>query len=93
MAAPLKPKDAPDLSRFGWEDPFRLNDQLSEDERMMRDSARAHAQEKLAARHARRVPLLVKVSPDLTDEALDEVLEVAHPADLDYLLRAHSDIS
>ena len=50
MAAPLKPKDAPDLSRFGWEDPFRLNDQLSEDERMMRDSARAYAQEKLAPR-------------------------------------------
>ena len=49
MAA-LKPKDAPDLSRFGWEDPFRLNDQLSEDERMMRDSARAYAQEKLAPR-------------------------------------------
>ncbi|MFC0342061.1 acyl-CoA dehydrogenase [Paracoccus niistensis] len=49
MAA-LKPKDAPDLSRFGWEDPFRLNDQLSEDERMMRDSARAYAQERLAPR-------------------------------------------
>ena len=49
MAA-LKPKDAPDLSRFGWEDPFRLNDQLSEDERMMRDSARAYAQERLQPR-------------------------------------------
>lgn len=49
MAA-LKPKDAPDLSRFGWDDPFRLNDQLSEDERMMRDSARAYAQGKLAPR-------------------------------------------
>ncbi len=46
----LKPKDAPDLSRFDWEDPFRLNDQLSEDERMMRDSARAYAQEKLQPR-------------------------------------------
>ena len=49
MAA-LKPKDAPDLSRFGWEDPFRLNEQLSEDERMMRDSARAYAQERLQPR-------------------------------------------
>ena len=49
MAA-LKPKDAPDLSRFSWEDPFRLNDQLSEDERMMRDSARAYAQERLQPR-------------------------------------------
>ncbi len=46
----LKPKDAPDLSRFDWEDAFRMEDQLSEDERMMRDSARAYAQEKLLPR-------------------------------------------
>jgi glutaryl-CoA dehydrogenase len=46
----LKPKDAPDLSRFDWEDAFRMNDQLTEDERMMRDSARAYAQEKLQPR-------------------------------------------
>lgn len=46
----LSPKDAPDLNRFDWEDPFRLNEQLSEDERMMRDSARAYAQEKLQPR-------------------------------------------
>ena len=49
MAA-LKPKDAPDLTAFDWEDPFRLDSQLSEDERMMRDSARAYAQEKLQPR-------------------------------------------
>ena len=30
---------------------------------------------------------------DLVTRILIEVLEVAHPADLDYLLRAHSDIS
>ena len=46
----LKPKDAPDLNRFDWEDPFRLNDQLTEEERMLRDGARAYAQEKLAPR-------------------------------------------
>lgn len=46
----LKPKDAPDLSRFDWEDPFRLNDQLTEEERMLRDAARAYAQEKLQPR-------------------------------------------
>ena len=46
----LSPKDAPDLSRFAWDDPFRLDGQLSEDERMMRDSARAYAQERLAPR-------------------------------------------
>jgi len=46
----LKSKDAPDLGRFDWEDPFRLNDQLSEEERMLRDGARAYAQEKLQPR-------------------------------------------
>ena len=46
----LKAKDAPDLGHFAWEDPFRLNDQLSEDERMVADSARSFAQEKLAPR-------------------------------------------
>ncbi|GHC63571.1 acyl-CoA dehydrogenase [Neogemmobacter tilapiae] len=46
----LKAKDAPDLGRFDWEDPFRLNDQLSEDERMLRDAARAYAQDKLQPR-------------------------------------------
>ena len=46
----LKPKDAPDLNRFDWEDPFRLDDQLSEDERMLRDGARSYAQDRLAPR-------------------------------------------
>ena len=43
-------KDAPDLDRFDWEDPFRLEDQLTEEERMLRDAARAFAQEKLQSR-------------------------------------------
>ncbi|ETA49551.1 acyl-CoA dehydrogenase [Ponticoccus alexandrii] len=46
----LKPKDAPDLGAFTWDDPFRLNDQLSEEERMLAEGARAFAQEKLAPR-------------------------------------------
>ena len=46
----LKAKDAPDLARFDWQDPFRMEDQLTEDERMMRDAARAYAQEKLQPR-------------------------------------------
>jgi len=49
-AAPLKPKDAPDLSRFDWEDALRLEDQLDEDERMLRDAARAFAQDQLQPR-------------------------------------------
>jgi len=46
----LKPKDAPDLGHFDWQDPFRLDDQLSEEERMLRDAARAYAQDKLQPR-------------------------------------------
>lgn len=46
----LKPKDAPDLGRFDWEDAFRMEDQLTEDERMLRDAARAYAQDKLQPR-------------------------------------------
>ncbi len=46
----LKAKDAPDLGRFDWQDPFRLSDQLSEDERMIAESARSYAQEKLQPR-------------------------------------------
>jgi glutaryl-CoA dehydrogenase len=46
----LKAKDAPDLGRFDWTDPFRLSDQLSEDERMVQDSARSFAAEALQPR-------------------------------------------
>ena len=35
---------------FQWEDPFLLEDQLSEDERLVRDTARDYAQEKLLPR-------------------------------------------
>ncbi|WP_026614973.1 acyl-CoA dehydrogenase [Ensifer aridi] len=37
-------------TQFQWDDPFLLEDQLSEDERMIRDTARAYAQEKLQPR-------------------------------------------
>ncbi|MBR9863851.1 MAG: acyl-CoA dehydrogenase [Rhodobacteraceae bacterium] len=46
----LKAKDAPDLNRFNWEDPFALETQLSEEERMLRDAAKAYAQDKLQPR-------------------------------------------
>ncbi len=35
---------------FSWEDPFYLEDQLTEDERMVRDTAKAYAQDKLMSR-------------------------------------------
>ncbi len=44
------PKDEPDLSNFSWDDALLLDDQLTEEERMIRDSARAYAQEKLQPR-------------------------------------------
>ncbi len=46
----LRAKDAPDLGKFSWDDPFRLSDQLTEDERMIAASAGAYAQEKLQPR-------------------------------------------
>ncbi|MSQ18910.1 MAG: acyl-CoA dehydrogenase [Betaproteobacteria bacterium] len=35
---------------FRWEDPLRLDDQLAEEERMVRDAARKYAEDKLAPR-------------------------------------------
>ena len=46
----LKPKDAPGLGRFDWDDPFRLDQQLTDDERAIRDAARAYAQDRLQPR-------------------------------------------
>ena len=38
------------MGAFDWADPFLLDEQLSEDERMVRDTARGYAEEKLAPR-------------------------------------------
>ena len=48
-------KATPELARakmaaFDWEDPFLLEDQLTDEERMIRDAARAYCQDKLASR-------------------------------------------
>lgn len=50
MATDLKPQSRPNLSSFNWEDPFLLENQLEEEERMIRDAARAYATEKLQPR-------------------------------------------
>jgi glutaryl-CoA dehydrogenase len=44
----MKPNDM--KPAFKWDDPLLLEDQLAEDERMVRDSARAYAQDKLMPR-------------------------------------------
>jgi len=41
---------APELGSFTWDDPFRLDSQLTEEERMLRDGARAFAQDRLQPR-------------------------------------------
>ena len=47
--APVAPAGfGPDLGPFEWSDALRLEDQLTEDERMLRDGAAAFAADKLA---------------------------------------------
>lgn len=46
----IKAKDAPDMGAFDWADPFYLEDQLSDDERALRNGAAAFAADKLAPR-------------------------------------------
>ena len=48
MNAPESPKKL--KASFKWEDPLLLDDQLTADERMVRDAAQAYAQDKLAPR-------------------------------------------
>ncbi len=60
----LKPKDAPDLSPFDWEDAFRLEDQLTEDERLLRDAARTYAQKALQPR------VIKAFNDEITDPAI-----------------------
>ena len=47
MNAPLNSKPK---AQFVWEDPLRLNDQLTQDERMVRDAAHKYCQDKLVPR-------------------------------------------
>jgi glutaryl-CoA dehydrogenase len=49
----MKIQEEPDVSTsipFSWDDPFLLDDQLSEEERMIRDAAKAFAEAELAPR-------------------------------------------
>src|SRR5450756_1254026 len=50
MSVRPQAKDKPSPVNFQWDDPFMLDEQLTEDERMIRDTARAYAQDKLAPR-------------------------------------------
>lgn len=50
MSPTLTPQSKPDLSSFKWDDAFLFENQLSEEERMLRDAARNYASEKLQPR-------------------------------------------
>ncbi len=49
-AVALKPKHEPDAGPFDWADPLRLDDQLSEEERMVAKSARDYCEGRLLPR-------------------------------------------
>ena len=48
--AALRPETARPVAQFNWEDPLDLESQLSEEERMIRDSVRAFCQDRLMSR-------------------------------------------
>lgn len=50
MTAPISNKDAPAQAGFQWDDPFLLTEQLTEEERLITEAARAFATEKLQPR-------------------------------------------
>src|SRR6201993_367528 len=50
MSVRPQTKDKPAAAAFQWDDPFLLDDQLTEDERLIRDTARSYAQAKLLPR-------------------------------------------
>jgi glutaryl-CoA dehydrogenase len=70
MNAPERPVAAP-AAKFVWEDPLLLAEQLSEEERMVRDTAYAYAQEKLlprvteAFRHEKSDPAIFREMGEL----------------------------
>src|SRR4051794_19641259 len=53
MTARPQAKDKPTSASFQWDDPFLLDEQLTEDERIVRDTARAYGQDQLMPRVAK----------------------------------------
>src|SRR6266513_1800827 len=67
MSVRPQTKDKPSAVNFQWDDPFMLDEQLTEDERMIRDTARAYAQDKLQPR-VTKAYLEEKVDRDIFHE-------------------------
>ncbi|MEO1471792.1 MAG: acyl-CoA dehydrogenase family protein, partial [Pseudomonadota bacterium] len=57
-------QSAPRPARFEWEDPFLLEDLLTDDERMIRDAARAFTEDRLAPR------AIAAFADEVTDPAI-----------------------
>jgi glutaryl-CoA dehydrogenase len=64
MTALAKPQSTQKAAAFDWSDPFLLEQQLTDDERMIRDAARAYAQDKLQPR------ILDAYAQEKTDRAI-----------------------
>jgi len=62
--------NGPSLGAFTWDDPFLLENQLSEDERMLRDAAATFAQDRLATR-VRKAYAEETVEPEIFSEMGD----------------------
>ena len=75
MAKDLAPQSRPGLSSFNWEDPFLLEDQLTEDERMLRDAAKAFAEAELAPRVTQAFREEI-VAPEIFVRLLLELVEL-----------------
>src|SRR3982750_4175299 len=67
MSVRAQAKEKPSPVNFQWDDPFMLDEQLTEDERMIRDTARAYAQDKLLPR-VTKAYLEEKVDRDIFHE-------------------------
>lgn len=63
----MKDGHGPSLNAFDWMDPFRLSDQLNEDERLVVESARAYAADKLMPR-VEEAYLKEEVTPEIFAE-------------------------
>src|SRR6266496_3176763 len=87
MSVRPQTKDKPAAASFQWDDPFLLDEQLTEDERMIRDTSRAYAQDKLQPRIIQAylaVGLFLEISLD--DARLQLVLRIGARGVADHAL-------
>ena len=78
----------PARASFPWEDPFLLEDQLDEDERMIRDTARAFAQDKLLPRVVEAYARRFQVQEKMTAQIANCIQEVLQPMGVGVVIEA-----